>query len=86
MLNYSTRGTIALQSFIYILLIFALCGDVTWYPWQPLVIQHDFFNCIIGGYLYTKFQIPSITYFGDIARGPTRPSPSREIFKKAQPR
>jgi len=31
-----------------------------------LAIQHDFLNCIIGGYLDTKFQISTITHSGDM--------------------
>jgi len=47
-----------------------------------IVIQHDFLNFIIGGYLHTKFKVSSITHSGDISRGPTR-SPQPWDFQKS---
>jgi len=56
---------IALQSYIGFyrdfFQIFALCDDVTMEPWQPLVIEYGFFTYIMGGYLYSKFEVLSIS-------------------------
>jgi len=49
-----------------ILLIFKICDDIPWLPWQQLVIQYDFLTSFIWGYLHTKLKVSSISLSRDI--------------------
>jgi len=54
----------AVQSYIYFFQFFqffSLCDDVPMYPWQPLVIEYDFFASIMKRLPPTKFEVFSIS-------------------------
>jgi len=40
--------------------VFILCDDVIRLPWQPLFIEHDFFNFYYGRLLSKSLKKPSI--------------------------